>query len=93
MIGEYSKDEALRITSVTVMLEGHTYTFGVRDSNGVFLLMLEKHEFPKGFFEENGKCCPHIKDPCGEESQEIKYAAWRSIAEHNNKFHFLKTVK
>lgn len=91
-MSDYSKDEALRITSLTVMLEDHTYTFKVRNTGGSFLLMLEKHEFPKGYFEEIAKCCPHTEDPCAVESRDIKDAAWRSIAGHKKLAHYLKAV-
>lgn len=91
-MNNYSRDEALRVTGLTVMLENHTYTFNVHNSRGRFLVILTKHEFPKGFFEEHGKCCAHTSDPCGMESHDIKLAAWESIAEHNKQVHYLKSV-
>jgi hypothetical protein len=91
-VSEYSRDEALRITGLVVMLEDHTYTFAVRNTNGRFLLTLEKHEFPKGFFEDCGKYCVNVKDPCAAESRDIKDAAWKSIATHKKLAHHLKVV-
>jgi hypothetical protein len=91
-VSEYSRDEALRITGLVVMLEDHTYTFAVKNTYGRFLLILEKHEFPKGFFEDCGKCCASVKDPCTVESRDIKDAAWRSIAAHKKLAHHLKAV-
>jgi hypothetical protein len=74
------------------MLESHTYTFGVRNTGGRFLLMLEKHEYPQGYLEEHAKCCPNVKDPCAAESPDIKDAAWKSIEMHNKLAHHLKVV-
>ena len=88
----YKRDEALRVTEVTLMLEGHTYTFGVRNTGGRFLLMLKKHEFPKGYSETCGKCCTHTEDPCAIESGDIKDAAWKSIEQHNKLAHYLKAI-
>lgn len=88
----YKRDEALRITSVTFMLEGHTYTFGVRNTGGRFLLMMEKHEFPGGYFAESAKCCTSVQDPCSAESHDIKEAAWKSIEMHNKLAHYLRVI-
>lgn len=41
----YIHDEALRIVSVTLMYEGHTYQFRVYNTAGMFTVYLEKHIF------------------------------------------------
>jgi len=90
---DYSDDEALRIVGVAAMFEGNTYRFRVNNSEGRFLVMLESHEFPQGFFEHNAVCCKYNTDPCAHASRDIKDAIRCTIAEHNARFHFLKEVK
>lgn len=88
----YNKDEALRITSVSAMIEGHTYMFRVHNSDGRFFVMLERHEFPKGFFEKHAVCCKNVANPCSFESRDIKNAVRQSIAMHLKLVPHLKVV-
>lgn len=90
---EYSKDEALRITSVSAMIEGHTYIFRVHNSGGRFMVMLERHEFPQGFFEKTAKCCANVADPCMCESRDFKDALRQSIEMHQRQVHYLKILR
>ena len=89
---EYSRDEALRVVSMTLMLEGHTYQFRVQNSGEQFTLLLEEHIL-SGLEHLR---CKHTADPCAANTRsvcDIKEIAWASIAEHNRKFHHLTTVK
>lgn len=85
MFGDYDPDEALRIVSVSAMFEGDTYVCRVHNSGGRFMVMLEEHQFPRGFFETEIKRCKHTADPCAAESRNLKDAIRRVIAEHHHK--------
>ena len=97
-ISDYDPDEALRVTEVTLMFEGETYTFQVRNSNRLFTLMLASHTL-HGDKPNELVACKHAGadnthfDPCTAESRDIKDAARKSIKAHRAKFHFLKAVK
>lgn len=92
LFGDYNPDEALRITSVTAMLEGDSYIFNVRNSGGTFTTMLMRHEYPQGFFEKDAKCCENVADPCSAQSKNLKDAIRQSIAMHQKFAHYLKVV-
>ena len=97
-ISDYDPDEALRVTEVSLMFEGETFTFQVRNSNKLFTLMLARH-IMRGDKPNELVMCKHAGsdnthfEPCTGESPNIKDAARKSIAEHKAKFHFLKAVK
>ena len=95
---DYDADEALRVTEISLMIEGQTYRFRVSNSNKIFTLMLTEHIL-QGDKPHEIVMCKHAGadncyfDPCSGASSDIKTAARKSIAEHKAKFHFLKTVK
>ena len=97
-ISDYDPDEALRVTEVTLMFEGETFTFQVRNSNKLFTLMLSGHQM-RGDKIGEIVMCKHAGadntrfEPCTSELRNIKDAARKSISEHKVKFHFLKAVK
>ena len=88
---DYNPDEALRVTGITVMSEGHTYKFRVHNTGGKFVLFLEEHTLP-GLDERKCKYAHDKGDPCSADGRNIKDAARESIAEHTRKFHFLSKV-
>ena len=94
----YDPDEALRVTEVTLMFEGETFAFQVKNINKIFTLMLSRHEM-RGDKIGEIVMCKHAGadnthfEPCTGESSNIKDAARKSILEHRAKFHFLKAVK
>ena len=95
---DYDQDEALRVTRITLMFEGETFTFEVRNSNKLFTLMLASHTICSDKPHELVMCKHAGADnthyePCTGVSRDIKDAARKSIAVHKAKFHFLKTVK
>ncbi len=95
---DYDADEALRVTEVTLMFEGETFTFQVRNSNKLFTLMLSRHVMRTDKPNEMVVCKHSGADnmhfePCTAESSDIKEAAIKSIKEHRAKFHFLKAMK
>jgi site-specific DNA-adenine methylase len=91
-MSEYKKDEAYRITGAITMVNGHTYTHRVHNSGGMFTVMLESEEFPKGFFEKRAKYCKNVSNPCAVESRDLKDALIRSIEMHQKLVHHLKVV-
>lgn len=93
--GGYDPDEALRVTAVELMFEGHTYLFRVTNTGGRFKLIMEEHFIP-GQPGEDDIRCRHTgahADPCCRSSRDLKSAGRESIEEHIRKFHHLKTVK
>lgn len=91
--GGYDFDEALRVTGVTLMYEGHTYVFRVSNTGGQFKLMLERHILPG----EEAVVCRHVSErhgnPLGESGRDIKKVAYKCIEQHMALCHYLKAVK
>jgi hypothetical protein len=85
----YNEDEALRIVNVSAMIEGDTYVFRVNNTGGRFMVMLERHELPRGFFQKDIPCCKNTTDPCAVHSKDLKDAIRRSIEMHKKHVHHL----
>lgn len=87
----YNFDEALRLTQVTMMYEGHTYVFRVSNIGGRFMLMLERHLIPT-----SSTPCKHVGegrgDPCAETGKDLKQVAYECIEKHLKLCHYLKSV-
>ena len=99
-LGKYDRDEALRVSEVTLHFENDRYKFRVHNSGHRYILSLIEHGKSSGTSvithgEITGQFTPCKKagvgcDPCYAEHIDMKEAAWLSIAEHNKKFHSLK---
>ena len=85
---DYDPDEAHRVVGLTTMLEGHTYTFRIHNTRGMFTVMLESHRFP-GL---EVKMCRHVDDPCMVEHRSLKDGARECIDIHLKKSHHLSVV-